>query len=126
MAPLRWGARGHHGEVSGADGIRERRDAFRDPHREEEFILTAKKRPGPPLLDDGGGLQASLAEIWMGGIHDQVRRQGSCGHHGGDERKDHIIARSVTSRDHNRRPNLGSRKVRKREGGQYNRSPSHL
>jgi hypothetical protein len=28
-------------------------------------------------LDDGGDLQASLAEIWVGGIHDQIRRQGS-------------------------------------------------
>jgi hypothetical protein len=27
-------------------------------------------------LDHGGGLQASLVEIWMGGIHDHVRRQG--------------------------------------------------
>ena len=77
-------------------------------------------------LDDGGDLQASLAEMWVGGIHDQVRRQGSWRYHRRDEREDHIIARSVTPRDHNRRPNLGSRKVRKREGSQDNCSPSHL
>ena len=77
-------------------------------------------------LDDGGDLQASLAEMWVGGIHDQVRRQGSWGYHGGDEREDHIIARSVSPRDHNGRTNLGPRKVRKREGGQDDRFPSRL
>jgi hypothetical protein len=50
MAPLRWGARDHPGAVSGENGIRQDRDALRNRHREEEFTLTAKKRPGPPLL----------------------------------------------------------------------------
>jgi hypothetical protein len=47
MVPLRWGARDYHGAVSGEDGIRQVGDAFRNWHREEEFVLTPKKRPGP-------------------------------------------------------------------------------
>ncbi len=46
MAPLRWGTGAHHGAVSGDDAVQHVRDAFRNRHREEEFILTAKKRPG--------------------------------------------------------------------------------
>jgi len=46
--PLRWGARDHLGTVSGEDGRRQVRDAVRNPHREEGFVLTPKKRPGPP------------------------------------------------------------------------------
>ena len=76
-------------------------------------------------LDDGGDLQASLAEMWVGGIHDQVRRQGSWGHHGGDEREDHIIARSVGPGDDYRGTNFRSGEVRKGERGQDDRPPSH-
>ena len=35
------------GAASGEDAIRRLRDAYRAPHREEEFSLTPKKRPGP-------------------------------------------------------------------------------
>jgi hypothetical protein len=49
MLQLRWGARDHLGAVLGEDGRRQVGDAFRNRHREEEFVLTPKKRPGPAL-----------------------------------------------------------------------------
>jgi hypothetical protein len=49
MAPLRWGTGDHDGAASGDDGRRDVRDASSLLHREEDFILTAQKRPGPPL-----------------------------------------------------------------------------
>ena len=49
MAPLRWGTGDYLGAVSGEDGRQQVRDAVRSRHREEEFILTPQKRPGPPL-----------------------------------------------------------------------------
>lgn len=43
-------------EATHYDGMRDHRDARKNPHREEGYTLTATKRPGPPLR---GGLETA-------------------------------------------------------------------
>ncbi len=47
--PHDWGARDHPGAASGDDDKRQVRDAIRNRHQEEEFLLIKNKRPGPTL-----------------------------------------------------------------------------
>ena len=63
MAPLRWGVRDPDGAASGNDGRPAVRDAYRIQHREEDFILTPQKRPGPVFQSSDGRWWPSLAAV---------------------------------------------------------------